>query len=104
MYRKSCRCCKWLRNGICSHPDMIGQEDFKEAIVEHVEVAFDGDIQSKLQETIDQYCKDISADSKEDLIESICTTCSNYLTDPKNMFLKEEGFAPPYDFCCMNWE
>lgn len=104
MNRKSCRNCKFIKNGICVHPDMVGQDSVMEAIIEHVEVAFDGGIQSKLQETIEQYCKGMKEDDKEEFIESICNTCKNHLTDPSNMFLEEEGFMPPYDFFCMNWE
>ena len=104
MYAKTCRNCKWLKNGICIHPDMISQDDFKEAIIEHVEVAFDGDIQSKLTETIEQYCAYLNDDEKEDLIASICTVCQNHLTDPCSMYLGDEGFVPPVDFFCMNWE
>lgn len=104
MYRKDCRCCKHFRNGICQHEDMISKDSFKDAIIEHVDIAFDGDIQSKLQETIEQYCKDLNDTEKEDLIESISTVCRNHLTDESNMYLEDEGFSPPDDFFCMNWE
>ncbi|MGM9969819.1 MAG: hypothetical protein ACI35S_05420 [Anaeroplasma sp.] len=103
MYLKTCRNCKWLKNGICIHPDMVSQEDIKEAIIEHIEVAFDGNIQSNLNKVIKQYCN-LDEKSKEDLIAAICTICSNYLTDPSNMFLEDDGFMPPFDFFCMNWD
>lgn len=104
MYRKNCGNCKWFRWGICTHPDMIEQESYARAITEHVEIAFDGNIQALLNETVEQYCKDMDDTTKEDFIESICTTASNYLTDPRNMYLEDEGFQPDADFVCINWE
>lgn len=104
MIRKNCTTCKWLKYGICEHSELEIRDKIKDAIVDHIEVSFDGDIQSKLEETIEQYCPNLTEEAKQDLIEAISTTCANHLADPRNMYLVDDGFVPDDDFWCIYWE
>lgn len=99
-----CRNCKHYYNGKCCHPDLDANDGIRETILDHIDYAFDGYIQDRLGEVIEQYCSHLDEDEKEDFIESICTCCKNYLTDPTNMDLEKISFSPNYDFCCKYWD
>jgi len=99
-----CRNCKHYYYGKCKHPNLDANDTVTDIIVDHVELAFDGDIQSLLGEVVEQFCSYLSEDEKLEFIESICGCCSNYLTDPANMNLDEISFNPSDDFSCKYYE
>lgn len=103
---KSCNSCKYYKYGKCEHEEFDYDVNTFGRVCGYIEWRFDGDIQSKLQEVIDNKVKTINDEEKESLIEDICNCIINDLTDISN--LKDGGliteFIPSFDFCCKHYE
>lgn len=102
---KSCRNCKYYEYGKCNHEEFDYDANTFNRVCGYIEWRFDGDIQSKLQEVIDNKVT-LTDNEKESLIEDICNCIINDLTDVSNLKDGEliTEFIPSFDFCCKHYE
>lgn len=101
----SCRSCKFFENGKCVHEEFDTKNSLVKDVSDYIDWRFDGDIQAKLEEVIENKLK-LSNDAKESLIEDICNCIQNDLTDFRNLSDGEltREFVPSFDFCCKHYE
>lgn len=99
----TCETCKFHINGICTHDEF--KNDYIESLCCYIEWRFDGDIQSKLNEVIDNKVN-LTDNEKESLIEDICNCIVNDLTDASNIKDGElqTDFMPTFGFSCKHYE